>query len=133
MLKKETKGESLEKRPGSEVERVHERTTVTPRVDIYENDKELLLLADVPGVEEKNLRIHLDQDQLTIEGSRVEESYGRPLAWEYRPAADYHRTFLVPQGIDPGKISAELRNGVLKLHLPKSEALRPRQIQIKGG
>ena len=115
MAKKESiqKGDALEKRGENTMERVQERQATAPRVDIYENDNELLLMADVPGVDEKHLKINLDEEQLTIEGEREEQDLGRPLASEYR-SLDYHRAFLVPQGIDASKISAELKQGILR-------------------
>ncbi len=123
--------ETLQKREPSTPERVQERPSVKPRVDIYENDRELLVVADLPGVGKDELRIHLEKDQLTIEGSRKEEKHGNPLAHEFREV-DYARAFTVPQGIDHDKIEADLKQGVLYLHLPKEEGLRPRQIQIKN-
>jgi len=132
MKKKIESNEALQKREEPQIERVQERPWIAPRVDIYENDHELLLVADLPGVDEKNLKIDLDKDQLTIEGMRQEEDLGKVLGWEYRPL-DYHRSFLVPQGINEAKITAELKLGVLKLHLPKAEGLKPRKIEVKVG
>lgn len=128
------KNEMQKMEPSGEgtVERVQQRQAIAPRVDVYENENELLLIADVPGVDEKRLKIHLEKEQLTIEGQREEGRLGKPLASEYR-TLDFHRTFLVHQGIDAGKISAELTQGVLRLHLPKAEGIRPRQIQVKAG
>lgn len=113
-------------------ERVRQRFTVTPRVDVYENANELLLLVDVPGATKESVSIQLDKGQLTIEATRSEESNGSPLVAEYRPA-DYARVFAIPQGIDATKIDAELNGGVLRLRLPKSEALKPRRIEVRTG
>jgi HSP20 family molecular chaperone IbpA len=124
--------DKLEKFEEKKPEVVTERHWVAPRVDIYENDAELLLLADVPGVNKSNLKIHMDKDQLLIEGLQEEETAGNALAREYQ-TVDYRRSFLLPAGIDATKISADLKQGVLYLHLPKSEALKPRQIEVKAG
>jgi HSP20 family molecular chaperone IbpA len=124
--------EAIQKHESQKPERVQENQTVTPRVDIYENDQEVLLIADLPGVSEKNLKINFDKDQLTIEGSREEEAVGQLLNSEYM-TQNYYRAFLIPQGIDIDQISGDLKQGVLWLHLPKSEALKPRQISIKIG
>lgn len=113
-------------------ETVGDRPSVAPRVDIYENDNELLLLADVPGVDRENLKINLDNEELAVEGHAEERAPGTPLGREYR-TVDYFRNFIVPMGIDASKITADLINGVLTLHLPKSDALKPRQIQVKAG
>jgi len=124
--------DKLEKYDDQTPEQVKERPWVAPRVDIYENNDEVLLLADVPGVRKEGLKIHLDKEQLTIEGHPEDELPGVPLGREFQ-AMDYRRSFIVPSGIDAGKISADLRDGVLSLHLPKSERLKPRQIEVKAG
>jgi len=113
-------------------EAVQDRPWVAPLVDVYENNDEVLLVADVPGVTKDSLQVHLDKDQLTIEGRVEESAEGTVLGREYQ-SVDYRRTFSLPGGIDHGKINADLRQGVLYLHLPKSEALKPRQIQVKAG
>jgi HSP20 family molecular chaperone IbpA len=124
--------DKLEKYEDKTPEQVQERPWVAPRVDIHENDSEVLLLADVPGVAKDSLTIKLNQEQLTLEGRVEETPRGDALGREFQ-AVDYRRSFSVPAGIDAGKISAELKDGVLSLHLPKSEALKPRQIEVKAG
>jgi HSP20 family molecular chaperone IbpA len=123
--------ENLMKRDAEMAEAVQRRPAVAPAVDVYENKDELLILADVPGVTREQMTLHLDKGKLTIEAKRTETRDGSPLAAEYR-AFDYRRTFLVPQGIEADKIVAELDQGVLKVHLPKAAALKPRQIQIRA-
>ena len=122
---------NLVRREESSPEQVKETPFAISRVDIYENDDELLMFADVPGVGQKDLSIHFDKNELTLEGHRSGDMEGNPLRAEYR-YYDYRRTFVIPQGIDAENIHAELRDGVVKVHLPKSEALKPRQIQIKA-
>jgi len=122
----------IQKRESEGAEGLHQRPAVAPAVDVFENKDELLILADVPGVGKEDFTIHLEKGKLTIEARRNEPAQGNLLASEYRPF-DYRRTFLVPQGIDADKIVAELNQGVLRLHLPKAAALKPRQIQIKAG
>ena len=106
----------------NKVEKMAERPTYAPLVDIYENKDEVLIFADVPGVGTDDLGIHMDKDQLTIEARRA--------ATGSEQAFDYKRTFVVPRGIDAEKIAASLQNGVLKLTLPKSAAMKPRQITV---
>jgi len=111
-----------------------QRPTLTPACDIFENQDEILVLADLPGVTPDSLRIHLDKNELTIEAQR--ELSAQPnenaLQTEYR-AADFRRRFAVPSGIDGDKISAQLQSGVLRLSLPKSDTLKPREIQVRAG
>ena len=100
-----------------------------PLVDIYENDDEILLYADLPGVDKEQVTINLDNGRLRLSGHRRHESVGAT-QWEEFGALDYQRTFSVPQSIDIDQVNAEMKDGVLCLHLPKSEAARPRQIEI---
>jgi len=113
-------------------EQTRERPVMTPLVDIYENSEEVLLVADVPGVVRDNISINLDKDQLTLlarrSGQSTSHSRGEEHSWP-----DYYRAFLVPQGVDASRISADLSEGVLRVHLPKSEAVKPRRIEVKAG
>ncbi len=106
-----------------QMESTRERALVAPPVDVYENSEELLLVADVPGGTKDAVSIHFDKDQVTLSAQRGEGEN----------ACEYRRAFVVPPGIDASRISAELSNGVLRVHLPKSEAIKPRQIPIRAG
>lgn len=106
---------------------------IAPPVDVYENQDGLILVADMPGVLPESVDVHLEKGQLTIHAKRRDTAgAGTLLAAEHRPR-DYVRIFSVPQSIDPTKIDAQLNLGVLRLHLPKSEALKPRRIEVKQG
>jgi HSP20 family protein len=118
-------------REESAPERIRESRAITPAVDIYENNTEILLIADVPGVNPDGLNVHLENGELTIEASRSAEMQGAVLVQGYQ-SLDYLRVFKVPNTIDAGKIAAELKNGVLNIHLPKVETLRPRRIEVKS-
>lgn len=121
----------LQKRDGGMPEKMQERRAVAPPVDIYENADEVLVIADLPGVAKENLSIHLDKGQLTIDGQR-KDADGSPL-WAEFGSFDFRRTFVLPPGIQADQIAAELNHGVLRVHLPKSAALKPRQIEVKAG
>ena len=86
-------------------ERVQQRASVSPRVDVYENASELLVLADVPGATKATITIHVDKGQLTLEARRAATDHGSPIQAEYR-SVDYHRVFAVPQGFYASKIEA---------------------------
>ena len=125
--------ENITTRRESTPEGVKQRATVAPLVDVYENQDELLIVADVPGATQDSIHAHFERGQLTIEAHRKSElPKGALLGSEYR-AVDYFRAFTIPQGIDASKIDAQLSGGVLKLRLPKSEALKPRRIEVKTG
>lgn len=113
-------------------ERSREIPAVVPLVDIYESDEEILLRADMPGVEKKDISINIDNGKLSLGGIRKFEVKGSA-QWEEFGDVEYMRTFSVPQTIAIDKIIAELKDGVLNLHLPKSETAKPRQIEIKAG
>lgn len=117
--------------PQSLVQSEH-RLTVSPVCDIYENKDEVLLVADLPGVSPEALRINVENDELTLEAPRELASEGTLVGGELR-ACDYRRSFVVPSGIDASKIEAELKAGVLRLHLPKSAEVKPRQISVRAG
>ena len=96
----------------------------TPLVDVYENDDEFLLSADLPGVSTEKLRIDVDSEELMIEGRRPEGD-----RWGH----GFRRTFKLPPGTDYDKVNAEMKQGVLWLHLPKAAAIKPRRIAVKAG
>ena len=105
-------------------------SALTPSVDIFENSEEILVYADLPGVKKENLTIDLDNGQLTLVGNRYMEQE-KDMQLDEFGTAQYRRVFSVPQGIDLAKVDAELNEGVLKLHLPKSEAVKPRRIEVR--
>jgi len=103
-----------------------ETTTLVPAVDVFENADEILILADMPGAVGSDIEVTLEKDELAI-SAPLKTAPGRaPEAGE-----TYRRVFRVPQEIDAGAILAELRQGVLELHLPKSAAAKPRVITVK--
>lgn len=104
----------------------------TPIVDIYENESEILLHAEMPGVSREGISINIDNGKMILSGVRHLQVSGAT-NWREFGETEYRRVFSVPQAIDVEKVHAELRDGVLRLHLPKSEAAKPRQIEIKAG
>jgi HSP20 family molecular chaperone IbpA len=108
-------------------------TTCTPPIDIHEGPEGLILEADLPGVSENNLSIQLEDNVLTLH-ARVPSPFpegARVLHEEYR-VSDFYRSFILSDEVERNKISAELRNGVLRLSLPKAERARTRRIEIKS-
>jgi len=102
---------------------------VAPLVDIFENEDEILLYADMPGVAKEDVCVDIDNGKLTLSGIRKTANKG-VASWEEFGEIEFQRTFAVPQTIDVGKVGATLKDGVLRLNLPKSEAAKPRQIEI---
>ncbi len=114
------------------VERTFGAPMFSPNVDILENADELTLVADVPGVTPDSIDIQYEQGELTIRG-RVEPrgQHNNFLLNEYG-VGDFYRVFQLGEGVDNDKISAEVAHGVLTVHLPKLERVKPRKIAVKG-
>ena len=106
----------------------------TPSVDIFENDSSLVLLADLPGVNAKALNIDLRDNTLTIEGevAPFEGANEKDILIEYE-VGKYYRQFSLSEVIDQEKIDAQLKDGVLRLTLPKVEKAAPRTIAVQAG
>jgi len=106
----------------------------TPAVDIMETKDAILVLADMPGVKPDGLSIDLRENVLTISGAveRVEQEDWQPLIREY-DTGSFHRQFRLSNAIDQRRIDATVRDGVLRLKLPKAEAAKPRRIEVKAG
>ena len=103
-----------------------------PPVDVIEDASGITLLADLPGVPKDKLNLHLETDSLTIEGEIV---LGAPQAMQSSHAEvqlpRYRRVFTLSKELDGEKATAEFRNGVLKLRIPKAEHAQPRKIEIR--
>ena len=95
----------------------------TPDVDIYETDSELVLLADMPGITDQDLQLEISRGVLTLEAERAVADNGNKHG--------YYRQFRLSDRIDADAGQAELKNGVLTLRLPKSEAAKPKKIAVK--
>jgi HSP20 family molecular chaperone IbpA len=119
---------------GTPAERTQTGPVFTPAVDIYEDQESLVVLADLPGVAPEDLAIRLENDTLTLEARSLAsaEPEGEELLGEFRPGA-YYRQFTLSEAIDREGIDARLSDGVLKLVLPKAEAVKPRRIQVQAG
>lgn len=110
----------------------HSSPPVAPPCDVYENAEEYLVVADMPGVEENAIEIKLDRAKLTIVGRREGRPNGTVLESEPRPRV-YLRTFQIPDAVDGAQIKAELKDGVLTVHLPKGPQARVRKIAVTAG
>jgi HSP20 family molecular chaperone IbpA len=113
--------------------RMERRGTYTPRVDIYEMDDKVTVLADMPGVDESSLEITLENNVLTIKGRVESPSFEnhRLAHAEYR-VGDYVRSFTLSDTIDRDSIEATVKNGVLRLSLSKAEAAKARKIEVRS-
>lgn len=95
-----------------------EREFMAPAVDVYENDDEFLVLADLPGVAQNGAQVTLEHDRMLLEAKG--------------PSRTFRREFVVPPSIDGEKVSASMKAGVLTVHLPKRAPYKPRQIAVSS-
>ncbi len=114
-------------------EKIRNVKTFIPRVDIYETRDALFLIAEMPGVDEKTVDVELEKNVLTISG-RVEDGKVKDynLVFSEYEVGDYERTFTLSDEIDREKIKATVKQGVLRLELPKAEKVKPKKIKINA-
>jgi len=103
-----------------------------PTVDIYDNDENIVIKAELPGIDKKDIVIDVKDGMLTLKGERSsdnevkDEKYYR----RERTFGKFERTFRLPAKVDPEKISADYKDGVLKINIPKPEEIKPKQITV---
>lgn len=107
--------------------------TWVPAMDIAEENDRLLIRVEVPGVEEKDLKVNFEDGLLMISGEReFERKDDRNYHRIERSYGSFSRSFTLPRNVDSNKISATYKNGILEIEIPKLEEAKPKQIQIKG-
>jgi HSP20 family protein len=104
---------------------------IAPPVDVYETSDAVILLADVPGLAKENLRLDVEDDEVTIRGAFEEKDSGGEKLIDECIYGEYRRTFILADTIDREKITAKLNDGVLTVTLPKREKVKPRKIEIE--
>lgn len=116
-----------------DVERTRSRKCFVPAVDIYERENEMLLIADMPGVDETSVDITLENNVLTIQGA-VEPPFRGDYQQVYAEyeTGDFQRAFTLTDEIDREKIEATVKNGVLRVVLPKAASAVARKIEVKA-
>ena len=123
-------------RPTVRTEAGKEAMTVaewSPLVDITEDDKEYLIKADLPDVKKEDIKLTVQDEVMTISGERKyeKEEKGKKYHRVERAYGSFVRSFTLPEDADGSKVSAEYKEGVLKVHLPKSEKAKPKSIEVK--
>jgi HSP20 family protein len=105
----------------------------SPPVDIYETENELVLKADVPEIDPKNVAIQMENGTLTLKGERrfEEQRNGRGFHRIERGYGSFVRAFSLPDTVDPDKVKADYKNGVLTVTLPKKEVAKPRTVNVE--
>lgn len=119
---------------GSESNKLDAERQLTPRTDILETENELTLWVDLPGVGENDVQVELKDGTLTIAGRALPQEFqGHELRYrEYREWS-YRRAFALSDGFDAEKVEASMKDGVLRVVLPKAAKLKPRKISVRAG
>jgi HSP20 family protein len=109
-------------------------TSFAPPVDIVDRGNEIVVRADLPGMEQKDIQIELQDGVLTIRGERKEERQQEAAnyRWAERWDGTFMRAITLPTGVDPTKIQAQFKNGVLDVRIPKKQESAPKKIEVKG-
>ena len=103
-----------------------------PAVDIYDHDEKIVVKAELPGVDKKDIHVDVKDGILSLKGERSyeneveEEKYHR----KERAFGKFQRSFALPEGLDPEKIDANYKDGILKIEIPKSEEKKPKEITV---
>lgn len=107
---------------------------VVPPVDVFEDASGITLLADLPGVSREGLNIRVDGESLSIEGTAAAVGpQNLELVYGEAQVPAYRRRFTLSRELDTGRIEAQLKDGVLRLAIPKVEEAKPRRIEVKAG
>lgn len=116
-----------------ETERTRNSKVYVPKVDIYETKEAIVLVADMPGVDEKSVDVVLDKNILTITGKAEPLSFkDYSIGYAEYDVGDYQRAFTISDEVDKDRIEATVKNGVLRLTLYKAEKVKARKIAIKA-
>ena len=103
-----------------------------PRCDILETDNDFIVTLDLPGVKKENVTVNYQDNQLTISGERIAEEIQekRDFIRKERTYGNFHRVFTLPQSVNAEKITANFKEGILTIKVPKSEESKPKQVKI---
>jgi HSP20 family protein len=113
-------------------EPIHGGISYTPRVDILETENELMIYADIPGCKPEDVDIRYENGQLEIHAKCPPRQENVTYLLNEYGVGDYYRAFTINEAIDVDKITATVKQGVLTLRLPKSDAVKPRRISVQA-
>jgi len=113
-------------------ERVESETVIRPPVDIYEDAEGITLLADLPGVSKEGLNLQVEHDSLTVDAqASIDMPEGMEALYADVQSTHYRRRFTLSRELDSAGIAANLKDGVLRVHIPKHAEARPRRIEVR--
>ena len=104
-----------------------------PVVDIVESEQEFALLVELPGVQKSDVKLSVQDGVLTLNGQREQDKEVKGIRFHRteRAYGRFTRSFALPESVDEQKLSAEFRDGLLKVHLPKAEKVKPRSVEVR--
>src|SRR6202048_1769919 len=110
-------------------------TAFAPPVDIYEDEHNITLKIEVPGIDEKDIHVHIENNTLTVHGERKIEKEEKEENFRRieRQYGSFTRSFTLPSSVDPGQVTADYNKGVLKIKLAKKAEAKPKQIKVNVG
>jgi HSP20 family molecular chaperone IbpA len=114
--------------------RTEQQPATIPPVDVFENESGITLLADLPGVTREQLGVRVDGDTLTVEAAgAIEGPKDMELVYGEAAYPSYRRSFTLSRELDTSRVEATLKDGVLRLSIPKLEEAKPRRIEVRAG
>ncbi len=117
-----------------DAQRVQRYPVYVPATDVFERENAIIITADMPGVREQDVEVDLDDDVLTLRGRTAGlEQEGYDVLFSEFGAREYERFFSLSADVNRDAIKATLKNGVLRLELPKAETAKPRKISVQAG
>jgi HSP20 family protein len=113
--------------------RLRELEEISPSVDMFDKKDEIVVKAEIPGVEKENISISLSDNMLTIKGEMKKEEEVKEEDYYYseRSYGSFSRSLNLPAKVQAEKIKASFKNGILEIHLPKAEEAKPKEIKVE--
>ncbi|MBI9016719.1 MAG: Hsp20/alpha crystallin family protein [Phycisphaerae bacterium] len=133
-LKKDSQSPEKQTQDPMQIERTYQQNVFAPKTDIYEQKDTLVLIADMPGIDENNVNIDIERRILTISGNPQPQQFKdyRMVYNEYE-YGQFERSFTLSDNVDIENIKATVKDGVLKIILPKAKNALPKKISVKAG
>jgi HSP20 family molecular chaperone IbpA len=134
MTENTTEGKDVTTRENREVQTQEPDSVLRAPVDIFEDTEGITLLADMPGVNKDSLNLQVDKDSLIVEGdARIDMPEGMEALYADVRSTRYRRSFALSGELETDRIDASLKDGVLRVRIPKRAEARPRKIEIRAG
>jgi HSP20 family protein len=132
MAEQSTEAKDMTAREAGDVQRRERESSLRPQVDIFEDAEGITLLADMPGVSKERLNLQVDHDTLTVEGeAQIEMPDGMKALYADVRSTRYRRSFALSGELQTDAIEASLKDGVLRVRIPKRAEVRPRKIEVR--